>query len=326
MYTQNVKDVMLNVYNTLLDYNIKGRNRINFINTIFNGHINTIYNWKKENNNVNNNVQNNNIRYRNKKVTEPIELFIMDTIRRNPIITVKTIKFKILELFGVELHKSTIYSVLKHNKFTYKCTKKNTNPNSIEEQRLQLQRVKSVIDYVNIDNIVSIDETSIELSSKPSRGWSLKGTKCNIRDSGKKIIKKKYSLVMAVSNSKIIDFHIKKKSIKGKDYLKFLKKLKRRDPNGNNTYLMDNCTAHRSNDLMQYYKEQKMHVLFNVPYHSETNPIETVFSILKNTLNRTKNDTYEDIVNVLRNFRTTITEEKLSNIFNYSFGLFNQLN
>lgn len=324
MYNKITQDLILNIYKELPNYNINGKKRKTFINNVFKGHINTIYNWLKNVNVIN--VKNNNYEYKNKKITKTIELFVIEMITNNPTINSKTIKIKIFEIFKIKLSKSSIYSILKHNNFTYKTTKIITNPYTITEQKEQLKNKKEVIKQLNVDNIISIDETSIVLSSKSSRGWSLKGTKCIVANSGKKIINKRFSLIMAVSNKKIIDFHIVNKAASSKDYLKFMMKLKRKDKENNKSYLMDNCQIHKSKELRKYYKDEKMHVLYNVPYHSETNPIENVFSCLKNKINRSVNDSYENIIKILKDFRTSFNPEKLTNIFNHSFGLYDQFN
>ena len=324
MYNKITQDLILNIYKELPNYNISGKKRKTFINNVFKGHINTIYNWLKNVNVIN--VKNNNYEYKNKKITKTIELFVIEMITNNPTINSKTIKIKIFEIFKIKLSKSSIYSILKHNNFTYKTTKIITNPYTITEQKEQLKNKKEVIKQLNVDNIISIDETSIVLSSKSSRGWSLKGTKCIVANSGKKIINKRFSLIMAVSNKKIIDFHIVNKAASSKDYLKFMMKLKRKDKENNKSYLMDNCQIHKSKELRKYYKDEKMNVLYNVPYHSETNPIENVFSCLKNQINRSVNDSYENIIKILKDFRTSFNPEKLTNIFNHSFGLYDQFN
>ena len=75
---------------------------------------------------------------------------------------------------------------------------------------------------------------------------------------------------------------------------------------------------------------------FGRPYHSETNPIERVFSVLKNAgvflkhpeINRNPNDTIEDIIKSILNVKNTITASTLTNIYNHSFKLYldNDLN
>lgn len=226
MYNKITQDLILNIYKELPNYNINGKKRKTFINNVFKGHINTIYNWLKNVNVIN--VKNNVHEYKNKKITKTIELFVIDTVTNNPTINIKTIKIKIFEIFKIKLSKTSIYSILKHNNFTYKTTKIITNPYTITEQKEQLENKKEVIKQLNVDNIISIDETSIVLSSKSSRGWSLKGTKCIVANSGKKIINKRFSLIMAVSNKKIIDFHIVNQAVSSKRLFKIHDEIKKK--------------------------------------------------------------------------------------------------
>ena len=57
-------------------------------------------------------------------------------------------------------------------------------------------------------------------------------------------------------------------------------------------------------------------------YHSETNPIKIVFSILKNEIIRNTNDTIENIIKSILNVKNTIPESILKNIYNHSFKLY----
>ena len=86
---------------------------------------------------------------------------------------------------------------------------------------------------------------------------------------------------------------------------------------------MDNASIHRSKKTKECYKKNNMHIIFNAPYHSECNPIENVFSILRNKINRSQNKTYEDIINILRDFRTEIKEETLNIICDSSMNKLN---
>ncbi len=47
MYSNYTKNTIINIYKELENYNIIGQKRKNFITTIFNVHINSVYNWKK---------------------------------------------------------------------------------------------------------------------------------------------------------------------------------------------------------------------------------------------------------------------------------------
>ena len=66
---------------------------------------------------------------------------------------------------------------------------------------------------------------------------------------------------MAVTNKNVIDFSIVKKALNGEKFLKFIKKLKRKDKENKMSYLMDNCVIHRTNKLKEYVKKEKMHLI-----------------------------------------------------------------
>jgi len=324
MYYTFTKNSIINIYNELKNYNIIGKQRKDFITKIFKVHINNVYNWI----NTQYDVKNVRKKYENIKITQTIECFILNSLNDNPVINIKTIKQNIFKKFNVSLSISSIYYVIKNNNLTYKKTHVITNPYTVEEQVKQLKTVFNVIKELNQDNIVSIDETSIVTSQQPSHGWALKGKKCTVRNSSTKIINKRYTTVMITTNKKILNFATVEKGLKTDNFLKFIKKIHRSDKKNKYTYLIDNASIHRTKKFMKYAKENKLHILYNVPYHSETNPIERVFSILKNEINRNPNDSIEDIIKSILNVKNTITESTLTNIYNHSFKLYldNDLN
>lgn len=318
MYSDFTKNSIINIYNELKNYNIIGQKRKDFITKTFKVHINSVYNWI----NTQYEVKNLRKKYKNIKITNTIEHFILNSINENPIINTKTIKKNILKNFNLSLSISSIYYVIKNNNLTYKKTNIITNPYSIEEQKEQLEKVYNVIKQINQDNIVSIDETSIITSQYPSRGWATKGKKCIVYNNSNKIINKRYTAVIATTNKKILNFCTVEKGLKTDNYLKFIKKIHRSDKENKYTYLIDNASIHRTKKFMEYARKNKLHVLYNVPYHSETNPIERVFSILKNEINRKPNNTIENIIETILYVKNTITETTLMNLFRHSFSLY----
>ena len=74
-------------------------------------------------------------------------------------------------------------------------------------------------------------------------------------------------------------------------------------------------SIHTSKKAKELYKKNKMHIIFNAPYHSEFNPIEYVFSILRNEINRNPNDTIEKIKLTIDNFINIAIQIKFSTIF-----------
>jgi len=84
---------------------------------------------------------------------------------------------------------------------------------------------------------------------------------------------------MVITNKNIIDCYIVKKALNGEKFLKFIKKVKIKDNKNKMSYLMNNCVIHRTQKLKEYVIKDKMNLIYNVSYHSETNLIEIVFAV-----------------------------------------------
>ena len=241
--------------------------------------------------------------------------FILNAIDKNKISTVKQIKDLIFNEFKTNVSIQFIYNILKKNDYIYKKFKFNNNPYSIEEQVKQFNIVIKNHNLKNIDNCVSIDEISFVLGSKPSYGWFKKNEiKCN----NKKIIRERYSLLVASTNNKIILYKLCKKGVKTDLFIEFMTELKALDPDNKKYYLMDNAKVHKSKSFYKYLEKNIMKIVYNAPYHSETNPIENIFSMLRNNLNRNYNETEEELKTSIENFIKIDNKEKFINIFNHS--------
>ena len=66
-----------------------------------------------------------------------------------------------------------------------------------------------------------------------------------------------------------------------------------------------------------------MKIVYNAPYHSETNPIENIFSMLRNNLNRNKNETEVELKKSIDDFCAIDNKIKFKNIFNHSCNMIN---
>jgi len=135
----------------------------------------------------------------------------MDT---NNNFNIKNIRKNIINKFNVKLSKATIYFVLHKNNLTYKKMYiKNipTDNNKLLETKNYLKtKIKKVIDD-DINLLISYDEMSIYLHSKPYKGWSKKGKACFIKTKIKSIFKKLYTLGMCINYEGIINFTITEK-------------------------------------------------------------------------------------------------------------------
>ena len=85
---------------------------------------------------------------------------------------------------------------------------------------------------------------------------------------------------------------------------------------------MDNAKVHTSKAFKEYVESSGIIVIYNAPYHSEFNPIELVFSLLRKEIQKGVNETKEDIIVIINKFNKDINKnnsETLKKIFNHSF-------
>lgn len=79
---------------------------------------------------------------------------------------------------------------------------------------------------------------------------------------------------------------------------------------------MDNASIHRSKKMTMFIKNNNLKIIYNIPYCSQFNPIEYIFSLLrKKLLNEEINDK-EDIIKIILNFKKEINKSHVKNIFN----------
>jgi len=56
----------------------------------------------------------------------------------------------------------------------------------------------------------------------------------------------------------------------------------------------DNCSIYKSKKTIKIIKQKKTEIIFNIPYMPILNPIERVFSIIKNKYKRLKMNRYQN--------------------------------
>jgi transposase len=150
--------------------------------------------------------------------------------------------------------------------------------------------------------------------------------------SGTRVIKKtnkypfkKYNLIVAIAYNKIIGWtlyeHLKG-GIKKEQQMDFYNKYI------NNKYkdyllLYDNASPHKSLLLRQLIKDSGNHLLYCVPYHPETNPIEEFFSQLKHYIRKSSPRDYKEISDRIKEIlKTKIKKIHLENYFKHSFHIY----
>jgi transposase len=241
---------------------------------------------------------------------------IFDYIR-NFVIKKCTFDYKYLirnikRVFNINIAKSTIYKILKKLNITYKKFSKRF---IMTNKKRFMQKKNDFIKFVkniNHNDIISIDETSIDTHICSKYGWNYKGHKIN--KTAFVGYKRRVSLLCAISNKKILYYTIINGSADSIIFSKFIKDMIEKHKLNHKYLLLDNASIHHAKNLKTYIETTTCKILYNVPYYPEFNPIENVFSKIKLFM-RTKNN--ESLVSLKNNIVKSFKLFKVRNIKNY---------
>jgi len=189
------------------------------------------------------------------------------------------------------------------------------------EKRIPLIKAfRNHVKDIPIENIISIDETSIDTHIENNKGWSKRGVKLTSIKTYKRI---RYTVISSVGFNKVIHNEIIKGSCNGDIFLDFIKGVIKKLPKTTNWgFILDNARIHHYKKLKEYLnKVDNVKIIYNVPYSPESNPIEKVFNEIKNTLKNIPINEGNIIKEINRSF-LCIKKENLNNYFKKSINFY----
>jgi putative transposase len=321
MFSKELCQSAINYYR--LHTELSSKKRIDNINTIFGISRASFFRIFKKHakpiefsskNNSKRDNKNRKCKY-NKKILNFIKRYVCKIKTINATHLISLLK----NIYNIKISRSYLYALLKKLGVTHKKVYIKKQPFSIKEYITIKNNFYEKIDAIGEDKIISIDETAVYLNSKNDYGWALKGCKCIIREKNKRIYQKKFSLLMAISNKKIISYGIYEKSVNGKQYLHFIKNIIEEYKN-EYTLLMDNATIHKTKMIKAYAESESINILYNIPYNPETNPIEMIFCPIKNYIKSHNTNIVSAIETSINEYIENINEKTLQKMFNKSFS------
>jgi transposase len=255
--------------------------------------IRTIYNWRQKYNltlftelqnvrSITKNIKTNIERPPNKEykclLTDEIKNYIDNYVSKKPYINMRKFRKLLERKFKLSIANSTIYKWFEKLHITYKKINKKKTYVHKQKEKMIGKLFNQINNFPDKNNIISIDESHFEINMTNTRGWGKSGLKIYNKSLNKK--KLSISLLMAISKNKTIGFFIKQGPVNATDFTEFIKSINK----DYYVYLMDNARIHHSKIFNKYMESTKSSVIYNVPYNPETNPIEQVFSKLKNDI------------------------------------------
>lgn len=304
MYSTDLKERAISLYYKLKSY----RRASYFINVS----KSTIQRWVCE-------YENKNIIVDEKSLDnfDDIANFIKNLFKKDKFITITQITEKINKKFNKNISRTLIYLIIKKKlNYSYKKVTDRLKPKNKTKLTYLIKKFQKDLKSIDKNKIICIDETYLQSNIHPNYAWGLKG---------KEIIHKtksnpqKLSIIMAVSNNKILDYKVQKENFNSFNFREFIKILTSKY-NGY-YFLMDNVAFHKSKHTIDIINNTKNNILFIPPYSPQFNPIEHLFAQFKNTVRKyllKKNSVYN--IKNIEKIISKISPSYLKNYYKHSFG------
>ena len=291
MYSLDVKKIIICMYNKIKS--------LRYIQSITNVSKSTISRWKNE---LSTNIKS------NSNCRIPIIIDSINLISNlNYSYTINDVQIYIYKHLGIKCSYQLIRTVMRNKmNLSYKKTKYFNFMNEkllIEKTKLFHDQFKKLFKG---KLIASIDEVGFSSKVNTIYSWSDKGKRTYIKnkiESGKRINK---SVCCCITSSGKISYNCKSSPYNKISFITFLKSLKLPS---NTVILLDNVSFHHSKDVKDYIKKRNWIALFTPPYSPWFNPIENIFSMVKNQFRKNK---------IINDSFGIVKKQQIINIFNHT--------
>ena len=263
-------------------------------------------------------VEKDNIAY---KIYKKHVKFLINELKKDKTITMKDLTIKLNKKFNIKLSRSHISKTIRNNNITLKQTRLRHQPilryNRLVDINKQLKEFYKIIKKRKINNLICIDETSLNSYEVRKHYYNKSGKRCIIKTESKEVFKK-YTGIFAISIKGCIGYKIYKKGgIDSDRLLDFLNefivnKYKKK------TIILDNASSHRNHRVKELIK-QNNYLLYSIPYQHFTNSIEQYFSLLKSKLRKQKGIGYNQLKRNIKRIIKKIPKSTYKNIFKGSY-------
>ena len=295
MYSKDLKIRAIDLYEKFKSYR--------YVAELLNIGKSTIHRW------VNDITHSNKI---NKYNINELVQFIKESIDENKFITINQIKNKLNKKFNIQFSPSFIYTIIiKKLQYSYKKINKKLFNGSYEKLREKQEIFIEEVKNIDKNKIICIDETYLRSNHITNYGWAPKSDRLVHYNLSNPI---KYSIITAITNKRIIRCEIHKCNINSVIYKDFIKNLISKY--NNHYFLMDNVVFHKTKDINELFEKSNNKQLFIPPYSPEFNPIEQVFSQIKNNLKKF-ND--KNIIKRISKSFKLVSRENLHNYYKNAF-------
>jgi transposase len=186
------------------------------------------------------------------------------------------------------------------------------------DEKVELKEFFDNVGKFNLDNIISIDETSVSTSLGFNYCRNYLGKRCKIKTDDNAVFTK-YSLVVAISNKKCIDYELYDKgSVNAERFNEFITRICKNYKN--KLIILDNGQIHKKEETVKIIKDSGNNLLYTCPYHPRLNSIEQFFNQMKHYMKLYGSKNFTELKENISKSIKNIKEENYKNYFIYAYN------
>ena len=257
------------------------------------------------------------------KITKEHIKFIKEIVKKDPDIFMENLRKKLIKKYpDLSISRQYLSVLLRDNNITRKRATIRHFPKTLRgKPRDEKAELKIFFDKINkykLDDLISIDETSLSSSLKFNYCRERLGKRCVLKTDDN-IVFRKYSLLVAISNKKCMKYKLYEKgSVNGDRFNEFMKELCSKIKN--KLIILDNAKIHKTSEIKDIIKKSGNNVIYTVPYHPRLNAIEQWFNQLKHYIKLDKPMSFKKLEKSLKNSILKIKKENYKNYFIYAYN------
>jgi transposase len=207
-------------------------------------------------------------------VPEALKEFVKISILKENYLTQIELIQRVHKCLGLRVSRKCMATVLKILGLTRKRLRnRGKDPSSIPKDRIVAFKQQ----VFSASHLVSVDEVGFDQRTTPIYGYAPKGDKAIAVTHPTS--RKRLNTIAAVDRFGSLKVSIHEKPVDGSSFANFIASL---DWPSGTTIIMDNARIHRTHEVTQALLMKGYEVAFTPPYSPDCNPIENVFSWVKN--------------------------------------------
>ena len=249
--------------------------------------------------------------------------FIKETLRKHSDIQMNFLQELLKSKFPkLDISRQYLSDIIRDNNITRKrATFKHfpkTYRGNIRNEQQELKEFFDVINKFKLEDIISIDETSVSTSLTYNYCRAFLGDRC-IKKTRNNEVFKKYSLVVAINNKKCIVSELYQNgAVNAERFNEFLKNICSKVKG--KLFVLDNGQIHKKESTKQIIKESGNYLVYTCPYHPRLNSIEQFFNQMKHYIKLDKPNTFTALDGSVKSSIDKIKPTNYENYFIYAYN------